>query len=198
MSKTPPQLGRPAGLPASPDEAQLDRVANPHRDTDYVARFTAPEFTCLCPITGQPDFAHLVIDYVPGRYLVESKSLKLYLASFRNHGAFHEDCTVAIGKRLVALLKPKYLRIGGYWYPRGGRPGACPKTSGCPTRVSRPIAGAARSYRGRRRPAQPLRAGEPGGEQHHGPEQQHRVQPDGGQARAIDDRPDRLPEEEEE
>ena len=122
MSKTPPQLGRPVGLPASPDEAQLDRVANPHRDTDYVARFTAPEFTCLCPITGQPDFAHLVIDYVPGRYLVESKSLKLYLASFRNHGAFHEDCTVAIGKRLVALLKPKYLRIGGYWYPRGGMP----------------------------------------------------------------------------
>jgi len=122
MSKTPPQLGRPAGLPASPAQAQLDRVANSHRDTDYVARFTAPEFTCLCPITGQPDFAHLVIDYVPGRYLVESKSLKLYLASFRNHGAFHEDCTVAIGKRLVALLKPKYLRIGGYWYPRGGMP----------------------------------------------------------------------------
>jgi 7-cyano-7-deazaguanine reductase len=122
MSKTPPQLGRPAGLPASPAQAQLDRVANPHRDTDYVARFTAPEFTCLCPITGQPDFAHLVIDYVPGRYLVESKSLKLYLASFRNHGAFHEQSTVAIGKRLVGLLKPRYLRIGGYWYPRGGMP----------------------------------------------------------------------------
>ena len=92
------------------------------RTRNYVARFTAPEFTCLCPITGQPDFAHLVIDYVPGRFLVESKSLKLYLASFRNHGAFHEDCTVAIGKKLVALLKPKYLRIGGYWYPRGGMP----------------------------------------------------------------------------
>jgi len=122
MSKTPPQLGRPAGLPASPAQAQLDRVANPHRDTDYVARFTAPEFTCLCPITGQPDFAHLVIDYVPGRYLVESKSLKLYLASFRNHGAFHEDCTVAIGRRLAGLLEPRYLRIGGYWYPRGGIP----------------------------------------------------------------------------
>ena len=122
MSKKPPQLGRLVGLPASPAQAQLDRVANSHRDTDYVARFTAPEFTCLCPITGQPDFSHLVIDYVPGRYLVESKSLKLYLASFRNHGAFHEDCTVAIGKRLVALLKPKYLRIGGYWYPRGGMP----------------------------------------------------------------------------
>jgi len=120
--KKAPLLGRPAPLPAAPAEAQLDRIANPHRDTDYVARFTVPEFTCLCPITGQPDFAHFVIDYVPGKWLVESKSLKLYLASFRNHGAFHEDCTVAIGKRLMALLKPKYLRIGGYWYPRGGMP----------------------------------------------------------------------------
>ncbi len=120
--KKAPLLGRPAPLPAAPAEAQLDRIANPHRDTDYVARFTVPEFTCLCPITGQPDFAHFVIDYVPGKWLVESKSLKLYLASFRNHGAFHEDCTVAIGKRLLALLRPKYLRIGGYWYPRGGMP----------------------------------------------------------------------------
>lgn len=120
--KAPLQLGRPAPLPASPDEARLDRVGNPHMDTDYVARFILPEFTCLCPITGQPDFAHLVIDYVPGRFLMESKSLKLYLSSFRNHGAFHEDCTVGIGKKLVALLKPKWLRIGGYWYPRGGMP----------------------------------------------------------------------------
>ena len=120
--RKPLQLGRPSPLPPSPDKAVLDRVANPHADTNYVARFTAPEFTTLCPITGQPDFAHLVIDYVPGPYLVESKSLKLYLASFRNHGAFHEDCTVAIGKRLFALLKPKWLRIGGYWYPRGGMP----------------------------------------------------------------------------
>jgi 7-cyano-7-deazaguanine reductase len=116
------QLGRPAALPASPAEAVLDRVPNPHADSDYVARFTVPEFTTLCPITGQPDFAHLVIDYVPGRWLVESKSLKLYLASFRNHGAFHEDCTVAIGKRLTKELKPKWLRIGGYWFPRGGIP----------------------------------------------------------------------------
>ncbi len=122
MARKPLQLGRPAPIPASPDRAVLDRVANPHPDTDYVARFTAPEFTTLCPITGQPDFAHLVIDYVPGRYLVESKSLKLYLVSFRNHGSFHEDCTVGIGKRLNALLKPKFLRIGGYWYPRGGMP----------------------------------------------------------------------------
>ena len=122
MAKRRLQLGRPAAMPASPQEAVLDRVANPQADTNYVARFTAPEFTTLCPITGQPDFAHLVIDYVPAKFLVESKSLKLYLASFRNYGAFHEDCTVAIGKRLFSLLKPKWLRIGGYWYPRGGIP----------------------------------------------------------------------------
>jgi 7-cyano-7-deazaguanine reductase len=116
------QLGRHVSLPASPDEAVLERVANPHPDTRYVARFTAPEFTALCPVTGQPDFAHIVIDYVPDKWLVESKSLKLYLGSFRNHGAFHEDCTIAIGKRLVSLLSPTFLRIGGYWYPRGGMP----------------------------------------------------------------------------
>jgi 7-cyano-7-deazaguanine reductase len=115
-------LGKPTPLPASPDKAVLDRVPNPHADTDYIARFTAPEFTTLCPITGQPDFAYLMIDYAPGPWLIESKSLKLYLASFRNHGAFHEDCTVAIGKKLTSLLKPKFLRIGGYWYPRGGMP----------------------------------------------------------------------------
>ncbi len=116
------QLGRQTPLPASPEEAQLDRVPNPHADTDYLARFTAPEFTSLCPVTGQPDFATLVIDYVPDRWLVESKSLKLYLAAFRNHGAFHEDCTVGIGRRLADLLEPRWLRIGGYWYPRGGIP----------------------------------------------------------------------------
>ena len=115
-------LGRKAELPASPDEAVLDRVPNPHPDAHYAARFTVPEFTTLCPVTGQPDFAHIVIDYVPNRWLVESKSLKLYLASFRNHAGFHEDCTVAIGKRVAGLLEPHYLRIGGYWYPRGGIP----------------------------------------------------------------------------
>src|SRR5262244_2203593 len=104
MAKMLRHLGKPSRIPASPQEATLDRVANPHPDTDYVARFTAPEFTTLCPITGQPDFAHLVIDYAPGKWLVESKSLKLYLNSFRNHGAFHEDCTVAIGKKLAELL----------------------------------------------------------------------------------------------
>ena len=122
MTETTPQLGHASALPDSPETAQLDRVPNPHPDTDYLARFTVPEFTSLCPVTGQPDFAILVIDYVPGPWLVESKSLKLYMHSFRNHGAFHEDCTVAIGKRLAALLEPTYLRIGGYWYPRGGIP----------------------------------------------------------------------------
>ena len=118
----PRLLGRRAELPESPEKAVLERVANPHPDTNYVARFTVPEFTALCPVTGQPDFAHLVIDYVPGQWLVESKSLKLYLSSFRNHGAFHEDCTIAIGKRVVETLAPQFLRIGGYWYPRGGMP----------------------------------------------------------------------------
>jgi 7-cyano-7-deazaguanine reductase len=115
-------LGKLSRLPASPAEAALDRVANPHPDTDYLARFAAPEFTTLCPVTGQPDFAHFVIDYVPAKWLLESKSFKLYLGSFRNIGAFHEDCTVGIGKTLTVLLKPKFLRIAGYWYPRGGMP----------------------------------------------------------------------------
>jgi 7-cyano-7-deazaguanine reductase len=115
-------LGKQVKVPRSPEEAELDRVANPHPDVRYLARFTAPEFTSLCPVTGQPDFAHLVIDYVPGKWLVESKSLKLYLFSFRNHGAFHEECTVRIGKDLAALLEPVWFRIGGYWYPRGGIP----------------------------------------------------------------------------
>jgi 7-cyano-7-deazaguanine reductase len=116
------QLGTQTAQPADPASAVLERVPNPHPDTLYLARFTVPEFTSLCPVTGQPDFAHLVIDYAPGDWLVESKSLKLYLTAFRNHGAFHEDCTVAIGKRLAELLVPKWLRIGGYWYPRGGIP----------------------------------------------------------------------------
>ncbi len=122
MSESLTLLGAHVPLPASPEAAVLERVPNPHPDTQYLVRFTAPEFTSLCPITGQPDFAHLVIDYLPAAWLVESKSLKLYLGSFRNHGAFHEACTVGIGKRLVELLAPGWLRIGGYWYPRGGMP----------------------------------------------------------------------------
>jgi 7-cyano-7-deazaguanine reductase len=116
------QLGQPSRLPASPDDAQLETVPNPHSGTRYLVRFTCPEFTSLCPITGQPDFAHLVIDYVPAARLIESKSLKLFLGAFRNHGAFHEDCTLLIAKRLEAALEPLWLRIGGYWYPRGGMP----------------------------------------------------------------------------
>ena len=124
MTKPPltTRLGQPVAIPQTPDEAVLDRVPNPHAGTLYLVRFTAPEFTSLCPVTGQPDFAHLVIDYVPDDWLVESKSLKLFLTGFRNHGAFHEDCTLRIGKDLVGLLAPTWLRIGGYWYPRGGIP----------------------------------------------------------------------------
>jgi 7-cyano-7-deazaguanine reductase len=122
VTKDLTQLGRNAPIPESPEKAVLETVANPHSGERYLVRFAAPEFTSLCPITGQPDFAHLVIDYVPQDVLVESKSLKLYLSAFRNHGAFHEDCTVAIGRRLVATLRPVWLRIGGYWYPRGGIP----------------------------------------------------------------------------
>jgi 7-cyano-7-deazaguanine reductase len=116
------QLGHAVRQPASPDKAKLESVANPHADADYLIRFTAPEFTTLCPITAQPDFAHFVLDYVPGKALLESKSFKLYLASFRNVAGFHEDTTLAIAKRVAAAIKPKFLRIAGYWYPRGGIP----------------------------------------------------------------------------
>jgi 7-cyano-7-deazaguanine reductase len=116
------QLGRAIAASERPDKAVLETVPNPHQHTDYVVRFTAPEFTTLCPITGQPDFAHFVIDYCPAKSLLESKSLKLFLSSWRNHAAFHEDCTIAIGKRIVAATRPKYLRIAGFWYPRGGIP----------------------------------------------------------------------------
>ena len=116
------QLGGSSDLPEHPDKATLERVSNPQAGTDYNVRFSAPEFTSICPITGAPDFAHLVIDYVPGDWLVESKSLKLFLGSFRHHGAFHEDCTISIAKRLIDAIEPQWLRIGGYWYPRGGIP----------------------------------------------------------------------------
>ena len=116
------QLGRHASLPANPAAAKLERVPSPNPGSNYVVRFTAPEFTSLCPMTGQPDFAHIVIDYIPSEWLVESKSLKLFLGSFRNHGAFHEACTMLITDRLIQLLSPRWLRIGSYWYPRGGMP----------------------------------------------------------------------------
>ncbi|KQW29734.1 7-cyano-7-deazaguanine reductase [Rhizobium sp. Root274] len=116
------QLGQAVEAPTTPETAVMERVPNGNAGTDYVVRFTAPEFTSLCPMTGQPDFAHIVIDYIPGDWLVESKSLKLFLFAFRNHGAFHEDCSVYIAKRIIELLDPKWLRIGAYWYPRGGIP----------------------------------------------------------------------------
>lgn len=143
------QLGGNTELPTNPEDAILEKVPNPQQGTDYCVRFSAPEFTSLCPITGQPDFAHLVIDYVPDGSLVESKSLKLFLGSFRNHGAFHEDCTVSIGKRLVELLDPKWLRIGGYWYPRGGIPiDVFYQTGDAPKGVWIPETGV-QNYRGR-------------------------------------------------
>jgi 7-cyano-7-deazaguanine reductase len=143
------QLGRPVKMPESPDEAVIDKVPNPHPGSEYLVRFTAPEFTTLCPITGQPDFAHLVMDYVPGEHLVESKSLKLYLSSFRNHGAFHEDCTLAIAKRVIDEIAPTWLRMAGYWYPRGGIPiDVFFQTGPAPDGLWLPDTGVA-SYRGR-------------------------------------------------
>ena len=118
----PLHLGQQSPLPGSPQEAVLDYVPNPRPESLYMVRFAAPEFTSLCPVTGQPDFAHLVIDYAPEASIVESKSLKLFLASFRNHAGFHEAVTVGIGERLFAEMAPKWLRIAGYWYPRGGIP----------------------------------------------------------------------------
>jgi 7-cyano-7-deazaguanine reductase len=116
------QLGHQAVIATSPHKAVLESVAKPYAKYDYLVRLTCPEFTTLCPVTGQPDFAHIVIDYVPGAKLVESKSLKLFLQSFRNHGDFHEACTVMIGDKLIGAIAPKWIRISGYWYPRGGIP----------------------------------------------------------------------------
>lgn len=149
MPKKLTQLGRATPVPKSPSEAKLESVTNPHPDTDYVVRFTAPEFTTLCPITGQPDFALFVIDYCPSKTLVESKSLKLFLNSFRNHAGFHEDCTIAIGKRIALAIKPKFLRIAAFWYPRGGIPiDVHWKTGRIPSGIELPDPGVS-PYRGR-------------------------------------------------
>jgi 7-cyano-7-deazaguanine reductase len=115
-------LGHESAWPMNPDEALLEQVPNQDRGALYLVRFTCPEFTCICPVTGQPDFAQFVIDYVPGDWLVESKSLKLFLGSFRNQGGFHEATTMLIAQRIIDAIEPKWLRIGGYWYPRGGIP----------------------------------------------------------------------------
>ncbi|MBA5723592.1 preQ(1) synthase [Candidatus Liberibacter sp.] len=115
-------LGKATKICHNPEEALLEKIPSKNKSLKYVIRFTAPEFTSLCPITSQPDFAHIVIDYIPRDWLIESKSLKIFLASFRNHNAFHEDCSIYIAQRLVQTLEPQWLRIGAYWYPRGGIP----------------------------------------------------------------------------
>jgi 7-cyano-7-deazaguanine reductase len=117
------QLGASVGTPNAPESAVLETVPFERGDgPPPIVRFTCPEFTSLCPVTGQPDFAHIVIDYAPDGSLVESKSLKLFMTSFRNHGAFHEECTVMIARRVIAATQPLWLRIAAYWYPRGGIP----------------------------------------------------------------------------
>lgn len=116
-------LGAHVSPPQTPDEAVLETVPfEQPKGPPAIVRFACPEFTSICPVTGQPDFAHIVIDYAPDKLLIESKSLKLFMVSFRNHGAFHEECTVMIGQRIVNAAKPLWLRVGGYWYPRGGIP----------------------------------------------------------------------------
>jgi 7-cyano-7-deazaguanine reductase len=143
------QLGQHITAPQSPDAAILERVPNPRLDEKYLIRFAAPEFTSLCPLTGQPDFAHLVIDYVPKHWIVESKSLKLFLGSFRNHGSFHEACSMLVASRIRDLTEPHWLRIGAYWYPRGGIPiDVFWQTGTPPEGVWIPDQGVA-SYRGR-------------------------------------------------
>ena len=149
MTSDPRFLGQHAAAFNEPDASILDPVPNPHTDVDYVARFVCPEFTSLCPVTGQPDFAHMVIDYVPGPSLIESKSLKLYLQSYRNHGAFHEGCSVQIGKDIVARAEARWLRISAFWYPRGGIPiDVFWQTGNPPEGVFVPDAGVS-PYRGR-------------------------------------------------
>jgi 7-cyano-7-deazaguanine reductase len=114
------QLGSVVDIPTSPDVALLDTFRNQNPEIDYVVRLTAPELTSICPITGQPDFAVLIIDYVPHERLVESKSFKLFLESFRNCGTFNEECTVTIHRRLREVLRPRYIRVAGLWNARGG------------------------------------------------------------------------------
>ena len=122
MSQDLKSLGSNVNYPTEPNISILEKVDNPHPNSKYLIKFTCPEFTSICPITSQPDFAHIVIEYVPKKFIIESKALKLYLFSFRNHGAFHEDCTVRIASEICKVIDPEWLRIAGYWYPRGGIP----------------------------------------------------------------------------
>ena len=105
-----------------PDPNILEKIINPKKNLKYCIRFTCPEFTSICPVTSQTYFAIIIIDYIPSKYIVESKSFKNYLLGYRNHGAFHEECTLSIAEDLIELLKPNWLRIAGLWYPRGGIP----------------------------------------------------------------------------
>ena len=113
-------LGRETNYASNYDPTLLETFKNQHPDNDYWVQFNCPEFTTLCPITGQPDFAEIKILYLPGERMVESKSLKLYLFSFRNHGDFHEDCVNVIMKDLIRLMDPKYIEVVGLFLPRGG------------------------------------------------------------------------------
>jgi 7-cyano-7-deazaguanine reductase len=113
-------LGHPTKYKQTYAPEVLETFINKHPEKDYWVRFNCPEFTSLCPITGQPDFASIHIDYIPEIKMVESKSLKLYLFSFRNHGVFHEDCVNLIMKDLIALMAPKYIEVKGLFTPRGG------------------------------------------------------------------------------
>ncbi len=115
-------LGKKSKIPQKPNKSVLEKIPNPKIKVNYSIRLSCPEFTSICPVTSQPDFAHIIIDYVPNNFIVESKSFKLYLLGYRNHGAFHEDCTITIATDIVELLSPKWLRVAGYWYPRGGIP----------------------------------------------------------------------------
>lgn len=114
------QLGRKAKRPKSPEKAVLETFPNANPGLDYLVRLTAAEFTSMCPVTGQPDFATIVVDYVPGDRLVESKSFKLFLGSFRNYGTFQEDCTAYIHNRLKEAMEPRFIRVTGLWNARGG------------------------------------------------------------------------------
>ena len=120
--KKPKYLGSNSNFQNSPDDFILDNVDNPHPDFDYSIRFTAPEFTSICPITSQPDFGNIIIDYIPRKLLLESKSFKLFLFSFRNYGGFHEDCTIKIAKKIIKCVSPKWIRVASFWNPRGGIP----------------------------------------------------------------------------
>lgn len=116
------QLGNKSEIPANPEVATLEVIDNKHKSTVYCVRFTCVEWTSLCPVTGQPDFAHIIIDYLPRHILVESKSIKLFLHSFRNYAAFHEDCVALIAKKIYSKLDPHWIRVAGFFFPRGGLP----------------------------------------------------------------------------